>query len=132
MIDGGLPTPGTVGGSTDLGVVTLAERAPSRVVYSVEAQGDGYLVTDVPYHEGWRVDVNGEGWNAECGNTLWLTVPLSAGSHTVTLSFLPTSLVRGALLSLAGLVLLVGLLVKSRQQKREGGSEPPSEESVAA
>jgi hypothetical protein len=107
--------------------VTLIERGFSHVTYGVQApEGQqGFLVTDIPYHVGWRARANGEPVSVLEGNTLWTTVIVPGGDSQVVLRFRPTSVVRGGLLSLAGLLIALGLCLAGRgKEKGEDSSEP--------
>jgi hypothetical protein len=108
-------------------LVALVERGFSRVTYDVQApEGTpGFLVTDIPYHSDWRAEANGEPVSVMEGNTLWTTAVVPGGDSRVIFRFRPTSVVRGALLSLAGLLITLGLCLAGREKKeREDSSEP--------
>ncbi len=104
-----------VAGTTDAdsagATVTLLERGFDHAVWEIDAPSAGHFVTDVPFHPGWRARVDGEPAAVLEGETPWVTVSVPAGRHRVAMSFLPMSLVRGALFTLAGLLLAAGLCV---------------------
>jgi hypothetical protein len=110
-----------------------------------EAPAGGFLVLTDPFYPGWRAYVDGREAPILRADYLFRAVTLTPGSHVVRFVFTPTSLQRGAQLSLAGvaialgamLVGLIGPLLIARPWRRarwwrwkgDGGSETPPEQS---
>lgn len=109
-VSGGLPA-----GEGD---ARLLERGHDHAVYALRASTEGYLLTDIPWHPGWTALVDGEPGHVTRGNLVWNAVHVPAGEHRVDLRFRPTSLLRGGLLSAAGLLLTLAVCVTPRKRDR--------------
>jgi hypothetical protein len=109
--------------------------AEGTAVLDVEASAPagGFLVLTDPYYPGWRAYVDGEEAPILHADYLFRAVPLTPGSHVVRFVFTPTSLQRGAELSLAGVVIAIGAvlmglggpLVIARPWRRVRRGPPP-------
>lgn len=75
------------------------------------------VVTSIPYEAGWRVKVDGKRVEPEVFFGTFLSFPAEAGTHTVSMRFLPPGLIPGVLLQIAGIVLFVrGCVLTKRNQ----------------
>jgi hypothetical protein len=92
-------------------VAAIEEDTGDRVVVSAELDRPGYLVLADQYYPGWRVTVDGRPAELLRVDYMLRGVSLPAGSHEVVFSFRPRSLRFGALLSAAGLLILLGGVV---------------------
>ncbi len=79
---------------------------------SVNAAEDCALFTTIPAEEGWTVTVDGEyvNWKT-CLDDSLITVPVSAGKHTIVLNFYPAGLSTGMILTGIGLICLAAMIV---------------------
>jgi hypothetical protein len=82
--------------------------AAGRVRLRVEADGDGWLVTRQSHARGWTARVDGRETPVRRANGKHLAVPVPGGRHDVQLLYRAPGLRGGALLSLAGAVLVAG------------------------
>lgn len=89
--------------------------AEGRAVVDVraDAPGGGFLVLSDPYYPGWRAFVNGVETPILRANYLFRAVALPPGSHEVRFTFVPSSLHRGAVLSVAGLTIALSAILVS-------------------
>jgi hypothetical protein len=71
----------------------------------------GFLLQREAWYPGWRARVDGADVPLQHADGLFRGLPLSAGDHDVEIYFDSTSFNRGALLSLAGMVVIIVLLV---------------------
>ncbi len=85
---------------------------------SITAPQDGTICTTITYDKGWTVKVDGQKVETTSISGAWLAFDVSAGSHTVEISFFPRGLVPGLVLSVIGVVVLV-LLVRATKKRRE-------------
>ena len=79
---------------------------------TVSADADGILTTSVMNEQGWTLRVDGK--KKEIYETVggdFIAVPLSAGDHTIRLSFRPPGFIAGLILAVLAVLLLV-LLVR--------------------
>ena len=100
---------------------------------TVTAKDDELLLLSIPSENGWTVKVDGAVTEAGSFSQAFLTVPLTAGTHTVELSYMPEGLKTGAFISLICLGLLLALfilykLVRSRKKNTEEGDLVPQPE----
>jgi hypothetical protein len=80
--------------------------------------GAGLLVLSDLHYPGWKAEVDGEEVDIERVNYLMRGVPLEDGEHRVEFRYEPASWRIGWILSLAGLIVLVLLLVSGGQWRR--------------
>ena len=83
------------------------ERRPSSWRGRVTSVCDGYLVFSEPFYEGWRGTVDGSPTAFLHANVAFSALAVPAGTHDVTRTYRPTSLLVGALLSAATIAVLV-------------------------
>ena len=70
----------------------------------------GYLLQREAWYPGWRARVDGIDTPVLRADVLFRAVPLAAGDHDVEIFFDSGSFTRGALLSLAGLGIIIVML----------------------
>lgn len=94
----------------------LREHAPSSltvtdttVTGTVTAPRDGLLFTSIPQDPGWSVLVDGQPVEPVAVQDAFLAIPVTAGTHEVSLRFVPQGLVLGGILSGLGLLLALGI-----------------------
>jgi hypothetical protein len=100
------------------GVVPLAVTPdvtqPERWHAHVSLPQPGFLLQREAWYPGWRARVDRTDVPLERADSLFRGVPLSAGEHDVEIYFDSPSFKRGALLSIAGIVVIIVLLAWSR------------------
>lgn len=84
------------------------------VTIQARARQAGLLVLGDQYYPGWRVYVDGRPAEIVRANQIMRGVLLPAGDHEIVFRFQPASLRLGLWLSLAGVLICVGLLLASR------------------
>ena len=82
---------------------------------NVTAGTDTVLYTSIPAIPGWSVTVDGQEVSAGSFRDTLLTVPLTAGTHTVSLHYTPPGLLPGLVLAAGGLAALLVLLLRARR-----------------
>ncbi|NOZ72040.1 MAG: YfhO family protein, partial [Chloroflexi bacterium] len=93
-----------------LGEVEIQEWAAEMIRLRTRAASSGTVLISDAWYPGWQATVDGEPvpiWRADL---LLRAVPVPAGEHELVMQFRPRSLWLGALLSLAGLSLLLLLI----------------------
>src|SRR5439155_15168478 len=111
--DASLPSPALSGSA-------MIERyAPEEVRVRVETQHPAVLILLDSFDQGWTATLeNGVELPILRANALVRAVVVPAGTHVVTFSYQTPLLKAGAWASLVGLLLCVGLLVPTYQQRR--------------
>lgn len=69
--------------------------------------GKSFMLTSIPYEEGWTVKVDGETVEHFAVAQALIGIPLSAGTHTVEMSYTPPGFSFGLVLLVAGIVAIV-------------------------
>jgi len=90
------------------------ERENGRLFLRARLDGDGLLVMTDQHFPGWIARVDGERARLLKADGIFRGLPLEAGEHEVELSFEPASWRVGKWISLAGLLLVAGLLALRR------------------
>jgi len=90
------------------GEAHLTVDRPGRIVVHTLAPEAQLLVLTERFHDGWRADVSGQAAAPIRVNGDFLGCVVPAGTHDVTFTFAPSSVRRGAALTVIGLVLTIG------------------------
>lgn len=91
-----------------------------RVTATADLDQDQILFTTIPYDRGWKAYVDGEQVEISSFKESLITVPLTKGSHTIELVFLPEGTIIGAVLFVfctGGFVLYWVLVRKDKQSQ---------------
>ncbi len=86
---------------------------------------DGYLYLSMPYEKGWSAKVDGKSVEVErlfgaiCG------IPLTAGTHSIKLSYIPNGFIPGAVISIGCAGILIVLWVLERKKKAKNAPKDP-------
>ena len=93
------------------GTARLQEDRPGRIGVAVEAPQRQLLVVSESYHEGWRVSVDGRPATLERVNGDFVGCVVEPGKHHVDFVYRPANLWWGKTVSLASLVVVLGMSV---------------------
>ena len=74
---------------------------------TIHALESGTLFTSIPYEEGWTVMVDGVPVQTKAYADAFVSIDLTAGQHTITMTYMPIGLMEGAVISLASLAILM-------------------------
>lgn len=85
---------------------------------TIDLKQDKILCLVVPYDKGWTAYVDGEKTTLLQANTMYMALPLRAGSHTVELRYETYGLKVGILISLIGVVCLVFIFPSDRKHHK--------------
>ncbi len=108
-------------------VSTLGETSLSG---TVNAAQDGALFLSVPYDRGWTIKVDGSITEAEKFSDAFILLPLTAGEHTIEMSYSPEGFRTGILLSLCSLgalILCIAAAIVMRIIRKKHAPEPEPE-----
>ncbi len=88
---------------TDL--LQVSEMQGNRLAGTIHAHTDGVFMTTIPYSEGWQVNVDGAVVENANAVAAFVSFPLSAGQHTIEMTYTPKGFVLGSILTLAAIAL---------------------------
>jgi len=80
---------------------------------------DSLLLTAIPYEKGWTLHVDGIRTEITPYQSALIGIPLTAGRHTITLSFTAPGMQAGAFVSGASIVVFAGALIITFRKRRE-------------
>lgn len=81
---------------------------------SINMKKDGYLVTSIPYDEGFTIKIDDQIVPKEKVNLAFLGTKLTKGYHTITITYQSPWLKTGLITSLIGLILLIITIIKEK------------------
>ncbi len=99
------------------GSVELTAFSDTTVEGTVTAATDGLCYFSIPYEAGWHAFVDGEKTEVTPVGDAMVAIPISAGSHTVTLRYRPAGFTAGSVISMGALLML---LVLAGIEKKRG------------
>jgi hypothetical protein len=109
--------------------VEVTHDAGERIVATVRADGDGYLVVADAIQRGWRAEVDGEPVELRAADHAVVAVAVPDGTHEVALSYDPPGRRFGYGIALVSALALVALAlsgaVRRRWLRRRRGAAPP-------
>ncbi len=85
---------------------------------TVDLSKDKILCVSVPYSKGWTATVDGEEAEILKGNYMFMCLPLTAGHHDVAFHYCTPGIKLGAVVSVASLCVVAGMLVCKRRKKK--------------
>ncbi|MBQ0026591.1 MAG: YfhO family protein [Lachnospiraceae bacterium] len=80
---------------------------------TINMTSDGSMLMSIPYEKGWTARVDGVITPIEKFSDALILIPLTAGTHTIHMSYVPEGAVQGAIISAGSLVLLAICLLIS-------------------
>jgi hypothetical protein len=90
--------------------VTLQD-SPNAVTIRAVSESGGFLVLADTFYPGWQATLDGEAAEILHANYAFRAVALAPGEHTIVFRYAPPSFTVGAAISLAALIIVIGILV---------------------
>ena len=84
---------------------------PSKFTGTIDTNKAGYLLTTIPYDEGFTVTVDDQPVKTYKIADAFLAIRLGEGSHTIKFSYVPEGFKEGAIISLCGLLIFIVMCV---------------------
>ena len=94
------------------------DKGSSKITGKVEAENDSYVITSIPYDEGFSIMVNDEEVNAELVNSAFVGFKVPAGIHNIEISYNSPGKLLGILVSIIGLLGLIAVCVYEKFQEK--------------
>lgn len=93
---------------------------PSKFTGTIDTNKAGYLLTTIPYDEGFTVTVDDQPVKTYKIADAFLAIRLGEGSHTIKFSYVPEGFKEGAIISLCGLLIFIVMCVLEAIGHRKG------------
>lgn len=91
---------------------TVTRTDTAKLSITVDAAEDCALFTTIPYEEGWTATIDGEEAQIRSGvDDTFMCLDIKSGKHTIELSFYPSGMKTGVVLSIGGFVMFAAIIV---------------------
>lgn len=90
--------------------LTLDSYDSSHIKGHIDVKGEGELVLSVPYEPGWTLKVNGVVTEMNIFEDCFISIPLEDGSYTIELSYYPSGLNAGIVISVLSLAAFIATI----------------------
>lgn len=104
-------------------VLEKVEIGTNEITGAISLDEDKYLVLSIPYQNGWTAYVDGEEVGLQRANYMYMALPLSAGEHTVRLTFEIPAVKYALVIMPCSVVLFIGLLVLGHVRRKRAGKK---------
>lgn len=98
--------------------VYVERKSSSRLLAETENKEKKLLVFSIPYEEDWRITVDGKRTGAVKAYDTLLAIPLEAGTHRISLRYVPKGMEAGAVISAVCAVITAGLFICGRKERK--------------
>ena len=85
--------------------ITIEKAEDGFIAATVETEKDAMILSSVPYEQGWTLLVDGKETEIVPYQEAFIAIPVTAGPHTIELSFQAPGVALGRVISFAGLVI---------------------------
>ncbi|MGN0398142.1 MAG: YfhO family protein [Candidatus Fimimorpha sp.] len=99
--------------------MTVDEYNDTHINAHITSDHDGILLTTIPYDTGWTITVDGTVVSPEKFGDAFISLPLTAGFHTLTFSYVPGGVLEGAIITVSSLAVLIALYLITIFWKRK-------------
>lgn len=82
----------------------------------VTADADGYLILSTPYDPGFTILVDGVKTEASLFEDMMIAIPLTAGTHTISLGYYPQGMTVGIMVTLLSIAIFVTICIFEKSQ----------------
>lgn len=89
---------------------------------SITVKKDGYLITTIPYDEGFKIFVDGQEAEIEKVNTAFLGCRIKTGGHEIKIVYHAPGAAAGKIVSAAGVLLFLGLMLREKTENQQSHS----------
>ena len=95
--------------------INIVNRKLNYLYADIETKEEGFCVISIPYDKGWNITVNGNVVETYSVNGGMIGIRLDKGYSEVVMTFMPSGLKTGCLLSSIGIMMFLILFVKERK-----------------
>ena len=86
---------------------------------TIDVSNSGYLITHLPYDQGYQIQIDEKNVKSEIVNTAFLGCKISKGKHRISIQFKPKGYHSGFVLSYLGMMVVVFNFIYERKKKNE-------------
>ena len=86
---------------------------------TIDVSNSGYLITHLPYDQGYQIQIDRKNVKSEIVNTAFLGCKISKGKHHISIQFKPKGYHSGFVLSYLGMMVVVFNFIYERKKKNE-------------
>ncbi|MBQ4347805.1 MAG: YfhO family protein, partial [Firmicutes bacterium] len=79
-------------------VMEVSAHSDTKISGTITAKEDGLLYLSIPYEKGWKAYVDGEAVEIGSLRNAMMLIPISAGTHSIELEFLPHGFIPGVII----------------------------------
>lgn len=90
-------------------MLNVTDYSETKITGDIRVNSNGYFLTSIPYEKGWTVKVDGKKTEVEPLADALVMIPLSKGTHTIQLTYMPDGLMAGVVISICGIGILVSM-----------------------
>ena len=84
---------------------------------TVTADADGYLVLSIPYDPGFTILVDGVKTEASLFEDMMIAVPMTAGTHSISLEYYPQGMTAGIAVTLCSVVIFTTICILKAKKR---------------
>ena len=93
---------------------------------TITADADGYLVLSIPYDPGFTILVDGVKTEASLFEDMMIAIPLTAGTHSISLVYYPQGMTLGIVVTLSSVAVFVAIcILENKKRKSQQIDMPP-------
>ena len=95
----------------------ITEQENDRLSGTVHAETDGVLFLSIPWSRGWQITIDGETQKLCRADTCFMATSITAGDHTVTLTYHSPWLLQSLMLFLFGALCTIGIVIYHHRRR---------------
>ena len=85
---------------------------------TITADADGYLVLSIPYDPGFTILVDGVKTEASLFEDMMIAIPLTAGTHSISLVYYPQGMTLGIVVTLSSVAVFVAICILENKKRK--------------
>ena len=93
----------------------------TKIKSQITASKDGYLILSIPYDPGFKITIDGKETKAELFKEMMVAVPVTTGTHDITIHYYPQGLNLGIIISFTSLAIFILIIffpkIKNRKRR---------------
>ena len=93
----------------------------TKIKSQITASKDGYLILSIPYDPGFKITIDGKETKAELFKEMMIAVPVTTGTHDITIRYYPQGLNLGIIISFTSLAIFILIIffpkIKNRTKR---------------